>query len=202
MASAGEFNDHDAALGRNSYDDIAIRAFAQLSSRLRKFTPHARIVAGSDVIKRWLMYALLSLLLLSQPLMGQERSANSSSWSGVIVNSGCTADEGFEESPKCTENRGPYAKLSLYDDSLRTIYALAPQDQAVGHLGDVVTVKGALHDNVIQVTSIKVVTDIGLAVGRKAPAFTARDQFGHEQNLATLKGPKGTVLLFVRSADW
>ena len=28
------------------------------------------------------------------------------------------------------------------------------------------------------------------------------DQFGHVQNLETLKGPKGTVLLFFRSADW
>jgi peroxiredoxin len=39
-------------------------------------------------------------------------------------------------------------------------------------------------------------------VGRKAPAFTARDQFGQEQSLDTLKGPNGTVLLFFRSADW
>jgi cytochrome oxidase Cu insertion factor (SCO1/SenC/PrrC family) len=45
-------------------------------------------------------------------------------------------------------------------------------------------------------------SSIGPQVGEKAPAFTARDQFGHEQTNETLKGPNGTVLLFFRSADW
>jgi hypothetical protein len=43
---------------------------------------------------------------------------------------------------------------------------------------------------------------IGLAVGQKAPAFGARDQFGRSQSTDTLKGTNGTVLLFFRSADW
>ena len=43
---------------------------------------------------------------------------------------------------------------------------------------------------------------VGLAVGQPAPAFLLRDQFGHEQSNSTVKGPKGTVLLFFRSADW
>ena len=43
---------------------------------------------------------------------------------------------------------------------------------------------------------------VGLEVGRQAPAFTLPDQFGHEQSNETLKGAKGTVLLFFRSADW
>jgi peroxiredoxin len=43
---------------------------------------------------------------------------------------------------------------------------------------------------------------IGLAVGQKAPTFSVRDQFGRTQTLDTLKGAKGTVLLFFRSADW
>ena len=42
----------------------------------------------------------------------------------------------------------------------------------------------------------------GPAVGRPAPAFRARDQFGREQTLETLAGPNGLVLLFFRSADW
>ena len=134
--------------------------------------------------------------------MGQPGSANSGSWSGVIVNSDCTVDEAFQEAGRCTEDRGPAVKLSLYDDSIRTIYALDPQDQAIGHLGEVVTVEGALRNNVIQVASVKRLTTIGLEVGRKAPLFSARDQFGREQSLATLKGAKGTVLLFFRSADW
>lgn len=43
---------------------------------------------------------------------------------------------------------------------------------------------------------------IGLEIGQKAPAFALPDQLGHEQSNETLKGPKGTVLLFFRSADW
>jgi len=43
---------------------------------------------------------------------------------------------------------------------------------------------------------------IGLAVGTNAPSFSLRDQSGRVQTSAALKGPKGTVLLFFRSADW
>jgi hypothetical protein len=42
----------------------------------------------------------------------------------------------------------------------------------------------------------------GPEVGRRIPAFEARDQNGTTQTLASLRGPKGLVLLFVRSADW
>jgi hypothetical protein len=45
-------------------------------------------------------------------------------------------------------------------------------------------------------------SSIGLRIGEKAPAFSARDQFDHNQSNDTLKGSKGTVLLFFRSADW
>jgi len=153
-------------------------------------------------VKRWLMCTVPLLFVVSQALMGQKDLANSGSWSGVIINSNCTADEAFAESPKCTENRGPAAKLSLYDDTTREIFDLDPQDQAAGHLGNSVTVDGALQDKTIHVASIKMLTAIGLNVNQKAPEFSARDQFGNEQNLATLRGPKGTVLLFFRSADW
>jgi hypothetical protein len=43
---------------------------------------------------------------------------------------------------------------------------------------------------------------VGLEIGQQAPAFALTDQFGHEQSNETLKGSKGTVLLFFRSADW
>ncbi|PYU62931.1 MAG: hypothetical protein DMG55_02060 [Acidobacteria bacterium] len=43
---------------------------------------------------------------------------------------------------------------------------------------------------------------IGLEIGQRAPQFTLVDQFGHEQSNETLKGPKGTIVLFFRSADW
>jgi cytochrome oxidase Cu insertion factor (SCO1/SenC/PrrC family) len=43
---------------------------------------------------------------------------------------------------------------------------------------------------------------VGVEIGQPAPAFTLSDQFGHAQSNETLKGSKGTVLLFFRSADW
>jgi cytochrome oxidase Cu insertion factor (SCO1/SenC/PrrC family) len=43
---------------------------------------------------------------------------------------------------------------------------------------------------------------IGLEIGQHAPAFAKSDQFGKEQSNETLKGSKGTILLFFRSADW
>jgi hypothetical protein len=47
-----------------------------------------------------------------------------------------------------------------------------------------------------------VTPSVGLEVGQPAPAFALSDQFGHEQSNETLKGSKGTILLFFRSADW
>jgi hypothetical protein len=45
-------------------------------------------------------------------------------------------------------------------------------------------------------------SSIGLRIGEKAPAFETRDQFRRDQSNDTVKGSKGTVLLFFRSADW
>jgi hypothetical protein len=135
-------------------------------------------------------------------LARQTDSANSGPWSGVVINSGCTADEAFAEDVKCTAKDLPGTKLVLYDDTTRQMFVLDPQESAVGHLGDSVTVSGTVQGNTLHVASFKMLTDIGLAVGQKAPAFTARDQFGQEQSLATIEGPNGTVLLFFRSADW
>jgi len=131
----------------------------------------------------------------------QTDAANPTAWSGVILDSGCTPDEAFAEAAKCTEDT-PGAKLVLYDDTTRQMFALDPQNQAAGHLGESVTVRGALDGNTIRVASLELLTAIGLPVGRKAPSFSLRDQFGREQTLESLKGPRGTVLLFFRSADW
>jgi hypothetical protein len=134
-------------------------------------------------------------------LGGQQGMANSGPWSGIIINSGCTADEAFAEADKCADNV-PGAKLVLYDDTTRQMFNLEPQTQAMGHLGDAVTVRGTLEANTIRVSSLQLLDSIGLPAGQKAPAFSARDQFGREQTLETLKGPRGTVVLFFRSADW
>lgn len=147
------------------------------------------------------IFALVFFFVGSASLAGQSDKPNSSSWSGVIINSGCTADEAFAEAAKCTD-KVPGMKLVLYDDTTRQIFDLDHQDKAVGHLGDSVTVHGSVEANTIRVSSLELLTSIGLPVGQKAPAFSLRDQFGREQTLESLKGPRGTVLLFFRSADW
>ena len=146
--------------------------------------------------------SILGLVLVaSMSFGGQKDMIKPGPWSGVIINSGCTPDEAFAEAAKCTD-QVPGGKLVLYDDTTRQIFDLNPQDKATGHLGDGVTVAGILEGNAIHVSSLELLTSIGLPVGQKAPAFSLADQFGHEQTLASLKGPHGTVLLFFRSADW
>lgn len=138
----------------------------------------------------------------SLTMSSQSGNPNTGSWSGVIINNNCSADEAFAEASKCTEKDVPGAKFVLYDDTTRQMFLLDPQELAIGHLGDSMTATGTLDGDTIHLTSLKLHTVIGLAVGQKAPAFSAPDQFGRQQTLETLKGPKGTVLLFFRSADW
>lgn len=42
----------------------------------------------------------------------------------------------------------------------------------------------------------------GPEVGAKIPDFSLPDQTGQARDFASLKGPKGLVLVFFRSADW
>jgi len=44
--------------------------------------------------------------------------------------------------------------------------------------------------------------DPGVKVGAKVPAFQLTDQNGKTQTLESLRGPKGLMLVFFRSADW
>ena len=154
-----------------------------------------------DVAAKCLAHCLIALSFLT-PLSGAGQNTSSGAWSGVIVSSACNADEAFNESPECTRSV-PGAKLSLYDDTNRVMYALEPQKSVGFHLGDAVTVRGAANGDgdTLQVASVELMS-IGLAVGEKAPAFSVRDQLGRTQSLDTLRGPNGTVLLFFRSADW
>ena len=42
----------------------------------------------------------------------------------------------------------------------------------------------------------------GPAIGQKIPAFELTDHTGKAQTFESLRGPKGLLLLFHRSADW
>jgi hypothetical protein len=173
-----------------------------LSEEQKQFRLGGRVVRSEwSMTKHVWIFTLIVFFASTLTLAGQDSMANSGSWSGVIINSGCTADEAFAEAAKCTEKL-PEARRVLYDDTTRQIYDLDPQALAQGNLGNSVTVEGALDGSAIHVSSLKLLTSTGLPVGEKAPAFSAQDQFGKEQTLESLKGSHGTVLLFFRSADW
>jgi hypothetical protein len=163
-----------------------------------------RPVQSDSATKRFFLYLTVLFFLVPLAATAQNDPATSAAkpgaWSGILVSSACNADEAFAESPECMKNV-PGAKFALYDDTNRVMYGLAPQESVTAHLGDTVTIRGSLDDDTIRISSVELMS-IGLAVGQKAPAFSARDQFGRVQTLETLKGTKGTVLLFFRSADW
>ena len=52
------------------------------------------------------------------------------------------------------------------------------------------------------VTSAQQAIKTGPEVGSTLPSFEALDQNGRLQNLQSILGPKGALLVFYRSADW
>src|SRR6516225_1528288 len=99
----------------------------------------------------FLLAAVVSLptLVVAQPAGRHDSGA----WSGTIVYSSCNADEAFNESPECFR-AAPGAKLSLYDDTNRVMYSLAPQEPAAAHWGDSVTGRGPLDGKPIHVAPL------------------------------------------------
>jgi hypothetical protein len=46
------------------------------------------------------------------------------------------------------------------------------------------------------------VSKLGPQVGERVPDFALKDQTGKTQTLQSIMGPKGAMLVFIRSADW
>ena len=46
------------------------------------------------------------------------------------------------------------------------------------------------------------VARLGPQVGERVPDFSLKDQDGAIRNLNSILGPKGAMLVFIRSADW
>lgn len=46
------------------------------------------------------------------------------------------------------------------------------------------------------------VSKLGPQVGERVPDFSLPDQNGKSWNLKSIMGPKGAMLVFIRSADW
>ena len=73
---------------------------------------------------------------------------------------------------------------------------------------DGVIMKGAWASVVLALTLVVAVaaqidvTRLGPQAGAQAIDFSLVDQFGRTQSLTTIAGPKGTMLVFFRSADW
>jgi hypothetical protein len=86
----------------------------------------------------------------------------------------------------------PGAALALYDDTIRQVYALDPQDQAKGRLGGSVTVQGTLEGSALHVASLRMFSEVGFRAGLKAPEFSTRDQFGKTQTLEPRRGQRDT----------
>jgi hypothetical protein len=51
-------------------------------------------------------------------------------------------------------------------------------------------------------TKIIDVSKLGPQVGERVPDFTLSDQAGKMWTLQSIMGPKGAMLVFIRSADW
>ena len=47
-----------------------------------------------------------------------------------------------------------------------------------------------------------VVSNLGPQIGEQVPDFELSDQFGELQDLESIMGPNGAMILFHRSADW
>ena len=43
---------------------------------------------------------------------------------------------------------------------------------------------------------------LGPQVGERVPEFSLKDQNGKTRTLQSIMGPKGAMLVFIRSADW
>ena len=46
------------------------------------------------------------------------------------------------------------------------------------------------------------VSRLGPQVGERVPDFSLRDQAGRIRNLQSIIGPRGAMVVFLRSADW
>jgi hypothetical protein len=46
------------------------------------------------------------------------------------------------------------------------------------------------------------VSKLGPQVGERVPAFNLRDQAGRVRDLQSIMGPRGAMIVFLRSADW
>ena len=61
----------------------------------------------------------------------------------------------------------------------------------------------AAGDQGTEPTRVKIdIARLGPQVGQRVPDFSLPDQTGRIRNLDSIMGPRGAMLVFLRSADW
>ena len=96
-----------------------------------------------------------------------------------------------------TENNHKYDTwVESQKDVAQKLYALRKSMETLGEENaDIVKVLQAEFDSNKDAKT-------GIEVGQSIPPFKLTDQFGKQQDFNTIKGPRGAVLIFFRSADW
>src|SRR5579871_3359709 len=109
---------------RRSLADLAAREYCETNGKRRNRIQESSLLMKDDSVmntpnkkpRTWLI-GLLLLGMLPAVAAYAADDARSGSWSGVIINASCNADEAFAEAAKCTAET-PGAPLALYDDTI------------------------------------------------------------------------------------
>jgi len=96
--------------------------------------------------------------------------------------------DGFETRPHAVRPKAPEI-----EDAMRLLAALPTIALLMAPLGQ--TTAAQQREKVD-------VSKLGPQVGQQVPTFSLKDQTGKVQTLQSIMGPKGAMLVFLRSADW
>ena len=151
-----------------------------------------------------LSLALLgALLFVSNLAMAQENSSgNSGSWSGVIINSGCTVDEAFAEAREV--HRSKRREQSWFYTTIRSgRFTTSIRRRKPPVIWETALRSGALSKATrSMLPRSKLSPRLGSPWDRRRPHFLLATSSARNKRSKALKGAHGTVLLFFRSADW
>jgi hypothetical protein len=100
-----------------------------------------------------------------------------------------------------THIAGAIRSIITIDNRARSMKPLSTRKLV--YLAIAVIALAAVRTNAQQQGRVKIdVSKLGPQVGDKVPDFSLPDQTGTVKTLQSIMGPKGAMLLFIRSADW
>jgi hypothetical protein len=103
-----------------------------------------------------------------------------------VLNQQCAKSKGGSSFLKCLANA---MNLLVYSRFAVALLLAVPLTETAG------TAQGSPQRKID-------VSKLGPQVGERVPDFSLKDQTGNTQTLQSIMGPKGVMLVFVRSADW